>query len=72
MFEQLRIPYTYTIESSIGLYYDFGEKTVAEFEEKAWAKMGADIGSGLGQFVVMEEEYEAMMRERTAARQRAR
>jgi hypothetical protein len=31
MFEQIRIPYTYTIESSIGLYYDFAEKTVTEF-----------------------------------------
>ncbi len=72
MFEQIRIPYTYTIESSIGLYYDFAEKTVTEFQEKAYAKMGNDIGCGLAQFIVIEEEYESMMKERQLARQKVR
>lgn len=47
MFQQIKIPYTYTIESSIGLYYDFNGKILTEFEEKAWSLMGADIGKGL-------------------------
>jgi hypothetical protein len=34
----------------------------AEFEEKAWFKMGTDIGTGLSQFIVLEEEYEALMK----------
>ena len=72
LFYQLKIPYTYTIESSIGLYYNFEEKITAEFEQKAWAKMGSDIGTGLSQFIVMEQEYEAAMREKLLARQRAK
>ncbi len=53
MFEQLKVPYTYTIESSIGLYYDFQAKIVMEFEEQAWKDMGKWIGTGLSQFVVL-------------------
>lgn len=34
--------------------------------------MGYDIASGLAEFIVMEEEYEATMRERALTRQKAR
>ena len=62
MFEQIMIPYTYTIESSIGLYYDFEDKLTIEFEEDGWKDMGVCICTGLSQFVVMEDEYEKMIK----------
>lgn len=34
--------------------------------------MGSDIGIGLSQFIVMEEEYEAAIKEKLLARQRAK
>ena len=51
MLNQLKIPYSYTIESSIGLYYNPPTMKTAYFNESSWLEMGINIGSGLSTFM---------------------
>jgi cytosolic carboxypeptidase protein 2/3 len=44
MFEHLRIAYTFTIETSIGYYYDCVNLKTVQFTKDEWAKVGASIG----------------------------
>ena len=49
---QLRVPYAYTVESSVGLYYDpFAMKTY-HFSIESWEEMGRSIACGLNQFIL--------------------
>lgn len=43
MFQNLGIDYTYTVESSIGYFYDSEQLRVFEFTQMEWSKMGAAI-----------------------------
>lgn len=51
MFEAFQIPYTYTVESSIGCYYDSELLKVFPFNAVSYAKMGAAICEGTSTFV---------------------
>lgn len=43
MFENFAIPFTYTIETSIGLYYDPEKMKTLPFDIGSWKKMGSSI-----------------------------
>jgi hypothetical protein len=58
MFEHLKIAFTFTIETSIGFYYDCQHFKTEQFDKEGWSRMGASIGEGLARFVVGFEEYE--------------
>lgn len=52
MFEHLQIPYTFTIETSIGYFYDPHLLKTLPFGSKEWKTMGTAIAQGLTQFVI--------------------
>lgn len=47
LFEELMIPYVYTVESSIGIYYDANTLTSHEFSTSRWEEMGRKFGESL-------------------------
>ena len=52
MFNQFKIPFSYTVESSIGLYYQPQEMKTLPFNSQAWEEMGQQILKGLNEFLV--------------------
>jgi hypothetical protein len=44
MFEEMKIPYTYTIEASNGFYYNPTTLVTYEFNRSRWHEMGVKIG----------------------------
>lgn len=51
MLNQLKIPYPYTIESSVGLYYDCEQMKTLHFFSQVWEDMGLTIGKSVSQFI---------------------
>ena len=49
---QLKVPYAYTVESSVGLYYDPHSMKTFNFTVEAWEDMGKSIAVGLTQFIM--------------------
>ena len=72
LFDQIKIPYTFTIESSIGLFYDAQKLKTLEFTLEDWMAMGATICKGISDFIVAFEEYEELLRERRLEKKRSR
>lgn len=64
MLERYRIPYTYTVESSNGFYYDSESKVTVEFNRERWMEMGRVFGDSLGEYIGMVEEYEEFVNAR--------
>ena len=64
MFESLGIEYTYTVESSIGYFYDSELLKIFEFSQQQWYKMGVAIAQGTCQFIVGVDEYENILIEK--------
>lgn len=57
MFEHFKINFTYTIETSIGFFYDCENLRTVNFSHEEWKKMGVSIADGLFKFIVGFEEY---------------
>jgi hypothetical protein len=68
MFELFKIPFTYTVESSIGLYYDSTLFKTFPFTKESYLKMGASICEGTAIFVTALIEYENYLMERRRER----
>ena len=65
---QLRVPYAFTVESSVGLYYDPNVMKTFNFTLESWEDMGRNIALGLTQFIMGIEELEQISRERKLLR----
>jgi hypothetical protein len=52
MFDQLKIPFTYTVESSIGYFYDCSKLKIFEFNSKYWMEIGMAIAEGTTSFLL--------------------
>jgi len=52
MFEHFRIIFTYTIETSIGYFYDCQKMFTFQFDQQEWNKIGGSIAEGLHDFFV--------------------
>ena len=70
MFEYYEIPFTYTIESSIGCYYDCDKMKTFLYNIQSWKEMGEKICEGTCSFIFGYEEYERILRERRAYREK--
>ena len=57
MFENVSIPFTYTVESSIGFYYDSEKMKTFPFSAEAWKQVGEAICEGTANFMIAYEEY---------------
>lgn len=51
MFKQIGVHYSYTVESSIGSYYDFEKKGTVPYSRKEWHTIGKGIALGVAKFV---------------------
>lgn len=58
MFEEVGIPYTYTVESSNGFYYDPATLSTCQFTRPKWLEMGLHIGEALNEYMIHLIEYE--------------
>lgn len=45
------VPFTFTLESSIGLFHDPEKLKTVKFEKEKWKKMGEDVCKGMGLFL---------------------
>jgi hypothetical protein len=52
MFEHFRIIFTYTIETSIGYFYDCQKMATLQFNQQEWNGIGGSIAEGLHAFLV--------------------
>lgn len=68
----MKINFTFTIETSIGYFYDCENFKTEKFSILEWKKMGASIAEGITKFVVGFEEYECILRERRLSRKKKR
>jgi hypothetical protein len=57
MFQNLGIEYTYTVESSIGYFYDSEKLQLFEFSQLDWVKMGQSIAKGTASFIIGIDSY---------------
>jgi hypothetical protein len=69
MLHQLKVPYSYTVESSIGLYYQPQVMRTVPFSLGEWGRMGEDVGVGVGGTVCALRELEIIMALRRAQRE---
>jgi hypothetical protein len=72
MFESFKIPFTYTVESSIGFYYDSSQFKTFLFNTESYIQMGASICEGTSIFIAALSEYENLLLERKRIRDRKR
>ena len=68
MFEYFEIPFTYTVESSIGSYYDCEKLKIFQYDAESWFEMGSSICEGTCSFIFGYEEYELQLQEKRAIR----
>jgi hypothetical protein len=58
LFEQYKVPYVFTIESSVGLYLDMATLRTEVYNAVEWEKMGRDLSRGVYEFDNAIREYD--------------
>lgn len=68
MCQQFNIPFVYTVESSLGLFYHPESMKTLPFRRELWLDMGTNIFRGICTFISVLEEYEQLGKEKRAER----